>query len=1055
MTAADLSNPILNSPYAAPERHFELGHHGPTGVILPGRRPSESFIPIPTSKKKRGKGDPDAVQVSLDFDVTGERREDNSLINDVRQRVELWRNRGYPWVTPMSRKLLEHWAGGPDQREDLMLFCQREAAETAIYLAEVSGRHGEPDFRAIVAGHNDDHNDGLPRTALKMATGAGKTVVMAMLIAWQTINKVAAPRDARFAKKFLVVTPGITIRDRLRVLQPSAEDNYYVQRDLVPDDLWPLLQEAHIVITNYHTFLLRDAPEIKGVATNTRKILNAGKDVDPFKETEADMVSRVLRDFTGKGSKGAGGEIVVLNDEAHHCYQDKLTESGDDDADREDKSRNADARVWFKGLRAIAAKVGIKNVYDLSATPYYLKGSGYYEGFIFPWVVSDFSLMDAIESGIVKVPRVPVDDDAAGDLVTYLNLWDHVKDKLPKRLPKDEDLAAWVVPEVLEAALESLHRSYETRFRQWEAELAPHGEPPPVMIVVCPNTTVSKLVYDWIAGAEAELDDGSTVVRDGKLALLTNTDDGTWLERPRTVLIDSVALESGEAFGADFKKVAAKEIETFKNEYRLRNPGADVDKITDEDLLREVMNTVGKPGKLGEQIRCVVSVSMLTEGWDANTVTHILGVRAFRSQLLCEQVVGRGLRRRSYAVNHEGRFEPEYADVYGVPFAFIPSDQVLPKPPDPKPAHLVEALDDRADLEIRFPKLSGYRVELTPEILAADFGPDAAFHVERNEVATWVRNEGIAGAGEEIELERYRTVRRKEVAFRIASLLVHRFSDDPDVPVVESEPAPAAIDDGDGGTEVEPGGARNLTPQRAPDRPWLFSTLVRFADQWLRDHVTFADDAFMGLLLPAQASHRAAEKLFSAIVRLEDSANELLLPIFKPFDPDGSTDGVHFVTRKVVIPATKSHVSHVVLDGIKGNTWEEGVAGILEQHNQVKSFVKNDQLGFRIPYVHEGRSHEYWPDFVVRLEPVPGDDLERTLIIEVSGSRKSPGKRATKADTARNHWCPAVNNHGGWGRWAFVELDEPASFGPRINTAIAELYVPMSSSGTPIAGVPA
>ncbi|MCB1039255.1 MAG: restriction endonuclease, partial [Acidimicrobiales bacterium] len=605
----------------------------------------------------------------------------------------------------------------------------------------------------------------------------------------------------------------------------------------------------------------------------------------------------------------------VLNDEAHHCYQDKLIESGDDDADREDKSRNADARVWFKGLRAIAAKVGIKNVYDLSATPYYLKGSGYYEGFIFPWVVSDFSLMDAIESGIVKVPRVPVDDDAAGDLVTYLNLWDHVKDKLPKRLPKDEDLAAWVVPEVLEAALESLHRSYETRFRQWETELAPHGEPPPVMIVVCPNTTVSKLVYDWIAGAEAGLDHGSTVVRDGKLALLTNTDDGTWLERPRTVLIDSVALESGEAFGADFKKVAAKEIETFKNEYRLRNPGADVDKITDEDLLREVMNTVGKPGKLGEQIRCVVSVSMLTEGWDANTVTHILGVRAFRSQLLCEQVVGRGLRRRSYAVNDEGRFEPEYADVYGVPFAFIPSDRALPSTPEPKPAHLVQALDDRAELEIRFPKLSGYRVELTPEILAADFGREADFHVERNEVAIWVRNEGIAGKGDEIDLERYRHVRRKEVAFRIASLLVHRFADDPDVPVVESEPLPV-VEDGEVLAEDAVGGARNLTPSRAPDRPWLFATLVRFADQWLRDHVTFADDAFLGLLLPAQASHRAAEKLFSAIVRLEDSANELLLPIFKPFDPDGSTETVSFVTRKVVIPATKSHVSHVVLDGI-------------------------------------------------------------------------------------------------------------------------------------------
>ena len=229
------------------------------------------------------------------------------------------------------------------------------------------------------------------------------------------------------------------------MLQPSAPDNYYRQRDLIPADLWGALDEAQIVITNYHSFLLRDANEIKGVASNTRKLLNAGKTVDPFKETPADMVSRVLRDFSGK----AGGEILVLNDEAHHCYQDKLLTDGAEptDADREDKARNADARVWFKGLQAIAKKVGVKEVYDLSATPFYLKGSGYNEGYIFPWTVSDFSLMDAIESGIVKVPRVPIDDDAVGDLPTYLRLWDHVGDQLPKRLPKGEPVDDWVPAE--------------------------------------------------------------------------------------------------------------------------------------------------------------------------------------------------------------------------------------------------------------------------------------------------------------------------------------------------------------------------------------------------------------------------------------------------------------------------------------------------------------------------------------------------------------------------------------------------------------------------------
>ncbi len=472
--------------------------------------------------------------------------------------MELWRGRNYPGVTPISRKLLQHWAGTVGSRDDRMLFCQREAAETAIYLAEVAGRKGEPDFRTRVDEQNALHNDGLPRVALKMATGSGKTIVMAMVIAWQTINKVHSPRDVRFAKRFLVVTPGITIRDRLRVLQPNAEDNYYRQRDLVPADLWPALEEAQVVITNYHTFLLRDAPEIKGVAANTRKLLNAGKDADPFKETDDDMVSRVLQDFSGRGAGKPGGEIVVLNDESHHCYQDKPLDAGGagEKADREDKARNADARVWFRGLKAIARKVGVKQIFDLSATPFYLKGSGYNEGYIFPWVVSDFSLMDSIESGIVKVPRVPVDDDAVGDLPTYLRLWDHIGDELPKKLPKESLTTDWVPPKVLEGALESLHRSYQRRFEEWERVLRDHGEPPPVMIIVCPNTTVSKYVFDWVAGVDVEVPggEGETVARPGRLDLLTNVVDGQWLPRPRTILIDSAALESGDSFGADFNK---------------------------------------------------------------------------------------------------------------------------------------------------------------------------------------------------------------------------------------------------------------------------------------------------------------------------------------------------------------------------------------------------------------------------------------------------------------------------------------------------------------------
>ena len=492
---ADLSNPIINGPYDPPSRYFEIGSQGPTGVVQEGRRPSESFIPIASTKKGARVA---AVQESLDFDVTGERRETNSLINDLRREVERWRHRDYERVTPTSRKLLQHWAD--PARENRVLFCQREAAETAIFLAEVAGRHGYADWRHRLDAHNHEHNSGLPRVALKMATGSGKTVVMAMLIAWQTLNKSAAPRDARFANRFLVVTPGITIRDRLRVLFPGDQGNYYDERDLIPHDMSGVIRTAQITITNYHTFMAKDSKEIKGVAATTRKILLAGKRTDPFRETPQAMVTRVLRDL-GPGK----GEVVVFNDEAHHCYQYRapiaVPGHGPGSLSADEKAANEEAGVWFQGIRAVAKHVGVKGIYDLSATPFYLGGSGYNEGFIFPWTVSDFSLMDAIESGIVKVPRTPVDDDAQGDLVTYLRLWDYIGDKLPKKKASGDcwdlgvDPAARTrgCPEVPIPLIRAGVRSLAGRARAaWPT--------PPVFIVVCPNTVVSKLVYDWIAG---------------------------------------------------------------------------------------------------------------------------------------------------------------------------------------------------------------------------------------------------------------------------------------------------------------------------------------------------------------------------------------------------------------------------------------------------------------------------------------------------------------------------------------------------------------------------
>ncbi len=1012
--AASLDNPILNSPYEPPGEHFVLGPNGPTGEVRVGRRPSESFIPVPVGRRRRGSVEaakPD--QTPLDFDVTGERREVNSLINDIRARVDRWRAYGYPGVTPVTRKLLQHWAD--ESREDRMLFCQREAAETAIYLAEAAGRRGEPDFRTRVDAENRTHNEGLPRVGLKMATGTGKTIVMAMLIAWQTANKAFSPRDARFTNRFLVVTPGITIRDRLRVLLPADTANYYRERDLVPPDLWPTLADASIYITNFHTFQAKDAKEIRGVAGNTRKLLNAGKKIDPFKETADQMVERILRDLAGRGK----GEIVVFNDEAHHCYQDRPLDA--EPLDAEAKQRNEGARVWFRGLRAVARKTGVKSIYDLSATPFYLGGSGYQEGYIFPWVVSDFSLPDAIESGIVKVPRVPVDDDASGDQPTYLTLWDYVGDKLPKRAGrKAASDADWVPPVELEGAMRSLYRSYARRFADWEGGLADLGEPPPVMIVVCPNTIVSKLVYDWVAGQDVERADGTTALRPGQLELLSNVTDGAWVNRPRTILIDSAQLESGDAMKQDFKDAAGREIDVFKAEFRRRNPGADVDKLTDEDLLREVMNTVGKKGRLGEHVRCVVSVSMLTEGWDANTVTHILGIRRFGSQLLCEQVVGRGLRRRSYAPNADGRFEPEYAEVYGVPFAFLPTDRAIAAALPAKPAIEVRALDERWPLRIEFPKLESYRVEVPEEPVVFDHENAAALHVDRDLLATWTQTAGFIGTVDEQVLTEVRGARRQEVAYAVAADVLRR-----------------RFPGHDGAT-----------------KPWLFPALVDVTTQWLdHDRVTFAPDTPVGCLLLAEPKAQAAEAVFNAVVRYPDARREILLPILRRFDSAGSTDDVSFVTRKVAIEATKSHLNYVVLDGPKGNTWEETMAGLLEADGRVASYVKNDHLGFTVPYVWEGRSHQYLPDFLVRLVEEP-DDVVRTLIVEVSGGRKSPGPTAVKAATTRDQWCTAVNNHSGWGRWGYVEVTSMLGAEQVLGDAIDALYADDPITGDPDRSLP-
>ncbi len=997
-----IDNPVINTPFAEPAQHFRFTDEGISNEIQPGRRSSSYFIPIARPKKKGG-------QLAFDTEWTKDRVEENRFVNQVRARIKLWREGGYQGVTPITARLLQYWTN--PAREKKLFFCQIEALETAIYLTECARKFGDAWIENDLRTANEQSNPGLPRTAFKMATGSGKTVVMGMLIAWQALNKFDAPQDARFSDTFLIVTPGITIRDRLRVLLPNDPENYYRQRDLVSSELLDRLGQAHILITNYHGFQLREKGE---GARLTKDLLAAGQPdtAGVFSETPDQMVRRVCRELGNKKN------IIVINDEAHHCYRGK-PDGIDEDLDRDErdeaKQRDKEARVWISGIEAVKSKVGVKAIYDLSATPFFLRGSGYPEGVLFPWVVSDFSLIDAIESGIVKVPRVPVADNSmVGDQPTYRDLWYRIREHLPRKGRKSEEVTGEPKPPAeLQGALHSLYENYKKYHALWEsnAEARARGLTAPVFIVVCNNTNVSKLVFDYIAGWEKKLPgpDGEpkAVVQAGALDLFRNDDGrGGWSQRPTSILVDSQQLESGDAMSPEFKKVVAAEIEEFKAALRARFPGRDVDEIEDEDLLREVMNTVGKPGKLGENVKCVVSVSMLTEGWDANTVTHVLGVRAFGTQLLCEQVVGRALRRMSYAVNSEGRFNPEYAEVYGVPFSFIPCSGSTKEPtPGPMPTR-VRAIESRAACEMSFPRLLGYRYEISGQRLSAKFTDDSRLALSTQDVPTKTENAPIVGESSIHTLDDLKNRRVSEVAFLLAKLTLEKYFR------ADGEPSAPPMANGE-------------HPKQhrfdADVQSWLFPQVLTITRRWLDECVRCKDNTFPQLLLLIEFAHDAADRIYKSIVAAEPGS-PALKPILRPYDTVGSTTHVDFDTTRRTwdTPANRCHVSHVVADT---GSWEQKMAQTIEDMPEVLRYVKNDHLGFEIPYTLNGEERRYIPDFLVDFDDGHGPTDPLHLIVEVSGEAKKD--KAAKVTTAKTLWVPAVNNHRAFGRWWFVEVNDP------------------------------
>ncbi len=1021
MTDQFFKRPILNSPYEAPLRHWQLDASGqPTGVLVAERRRAEFITPIPRPKKRRKA----APQEEFVFDEgkglsTKEQQYDPTpIINEVRGLVDTWRSLPNPnqWqVTPETARLLQHWRHHTFNGVR-PFFCQIEAVETAIWLTEVAPhtKTGKGLLEHLAAA-NRDANPELMRLALKLATGAGKTTVMAMLIAWHTINAVRRPGGKHFTRGFLVCAPGLTIKDRLRVLQPNDPDSYYASRELVPGDMLDDVKRAKIVITNYHAFKLRERIEL---SAGGRALLQGrcGDELNT-QETEGQMLQRVMPDLMGMRN------ILVLNDEAHHCYREKPTDADDEDLKGDDRKEaeqnNEAARLWISGLEAVNRKLGLSRVIDLSATPFFLRGSGYAEGTLFPWTMSDFSLMDAIECGIVKLPRVPVAENIPGDeMPMFRNLWENIRKDMPKKgRGGGEDLDPLKLPTRLQTALNALYGHYEKTFRLWQEKGI---KVPPCFIIVCQNTAISKLVYDFVSGFHRKSHNGTAALENGRLRLFRNFDDttGNALPRPNTLLIDSEQLEAGDALDDNFRGMAADEIERFRREIVERSGDSHAgENITDQELLREVMNTVGKHSQLGGSIRCVVSVSMLTEGWDANTVTHVLGIRAFGTQLLCEQVIGRALRRQSYDLNEDNLFNVEYADVFGIPFDFTAKPVVAPPQPPRETVQVKAMRPERDALEIRFPRVEGYRVDLPEERLTADFNDESVLELTPDLVGPSItRNSGIIGEGVDLSLEHMGDVRDATIVYRITNRLLYtKWRDPGDAPKLH-----------------------------------LFGQLKRITKEWFDTCLRCKGGTKPAQLLYEEMADIACNRITAAITR-QFLGERPIKALLDAYNPTGTTKNVRFNTSKTdrwETSAKSCHVNWVVLD----SDWESEFCRVAESHPRVRAYVKNQNLGLEVPYLFGTETRKYLPDFIVVVDDGHGPDDLLHLVVEIKGYRREDAKE--KKATMDTYWVPGVNHLGTHGRWAFAEFTEvyeiESGFAARVATEFEKMIE--TAAATPAMG---
>ncbi|MBY0247624.1 MAG: DEAD/DEAH box helicase family protein [Nitrospiraceae bacterium] len=1017
MSAYEVPQPILNSPFEEPKEHWHIVE-GEEPEQRPGRRPAMYFYRDPKVKPEKEYGTVAGTAIEL------------KLVNRIREQVRRWRSESYPGVTRTTLELLQWWRR--DGREQRLFFAQLDAVETIIFLCEA-----RTDFRQGIEIPQEELSGdkrtqgfvGFRRYASKMATGSGKTTVMGMLAAWSILNKVNDRSDARFSDVVLVVCPNVTIKSRLRELHPEiGEASLYRTRDLVPSHLMPLLTQGRVLVTNWHVFepqaiqtggvgarVNKAGVEIRTketitisaktttargkryltledlerqVAAGILTVLGEERESDGtlkkvtvesrrYVESDTALVNRILgREVGGKQN------ILVMNDEAHHAYRIVREERDEEEEDLFGEDEEAEdffkeATVWVDGLDRIQKLRGINFCLDLSATPYFLGRVGQDTNRPFPWVVSDFSLIDAIESGLVKIPQLAVRDTTGKEIPGYFNIWHWI---LPQLTPAERGgKKASPKPE---AILKYAHHPIAMLGGLWEKEredwVANREDPrPPVFILVCKNTQIAKVLYEWLAEDKAP-----TGIPPVKIESFKNNG------RQHTIRVDSKVVHESDSGESKNDEVRWMRL-TLDTVGKLTWPTDRVGRPIYPDGFKELAEKLDRPDHPpGRDVRCIVSVGMLTEGWDCNTVTHIIGLRPFMSQLLCEQVVGRGLRRASYELGPDDKLTEEVAKVFGVPFEVIPfksSPQGQPKP-KVKRFH-VHAAPGKAQYEITFPRVEGYTQAIRNRV-TVNWATIPSLVLEPGRIPPEVDVKGLhvntkgklslSGPGriDEVNLDEFRARRRlQELVFDLARTLTRSYVSQKDCGV----------------------SAHVLFPQVAV-----------IIHQYLDKKVEVRSPANIKDLFLAPYYGWIVERLIEAIRPDTSQGESPEVPRYETSRGPGSTADVDFWTSRDVREVTKSHLNYVVADT---SQWEQSAAYYLDKHPTVEAFVKNSGLGFAIPYLHNGQMHDYVPDFIIRLK----SKQPHHFILEIKGY--DPAEEVKRA--AAERWVAAVNADGAYGQWQY------------------------------------